>query len=189
MPVPAYARCVRGGLPATTRTWTVLDLVASLPRGQAMTLADRAVQRGWLTADQLERRLREQPGRTGNKQLRIVGSQLGDGAASHSERVLHGILRRAGISGWQANYPVWINGELAAVVDVALPALRIAIEVDGMAFHTDPKRFQRDRTRQNQLTALGWTVLRFTWWDLQNRPGYVAATIRRFGSEMPFGAA
>jgi very-short-patch-repair endonuclease len=55
----------------------------------------------------------------------------------------------------------------------------IAIEVDGWAFHHSPERFQRDRTRQNDLVALGWTVLRFTWGDLVERPGYVVAAIRR----------
>ena len=41
-----------------------------------------------------------------------------------------------------------------------------------------PERFQRDRSRQNRLVAAGWTVLRFTWRDLVERPGYVVRTIR-----------
>jgi very-short-patch-repair endonuclease len=76
------------------------------------------------------------------------------------------------------NYPVWVGGELVAVVDVALPHRRIAIELDGMAHHVDVDRFQRDRTRQNALVALGWTVLRFTWSDVAHRPGYVVSTLR-----------
>lgn len=48
-----------------------------------------------------------------------------------------------------------------------------------MAHHTDVDRFQRDRSRQNTLVGLGWTVLRFTWADLVERPRYVIATIRR----------
>jgi very-short-patch-repair endonuclease len=39
----------------------------------------------------------------------------------------------------------------------------VAVEIDGFAFHHAPDRFQRDRTRQNALVGLGWTVLRFTW--------------------------
>jgi very-short-patch-repair endonuclease len=83
---------------------------------------------------------------------------------------------------WVANYPVWHDGELVGVVDVAIPERRIAIEVDGMAYHVDTERFQRDRTRQNALIALGWTVLRFTWADLTQRPGYVAATVQRLAA-------
>jgi very-short-patch-repair endonuclease len=63
-------------------------------------------------------------------------------------------------------------------VDVAFGQVRLAIEVDGWAFHTTPARFQRDRQRQNRLVAAGWTVLRFTWHDLTDRPDYVLATVR-----------
>ena len=31
--------------------------------------------------------------------------------------------------------------------------------------------------RKNRLVAAGWTVLRFTWWDLTQRPDYVVASI------------
>ena len=38
-------------------------------------------------------------------------------------------------------------------------------------------RFQRDRTKSNELVRRGWTVLRFTWTDLVERPARVVATI------------
>jgi very-short-patch-repair endonuclease len=169
----------KSGWPLTSRRSTVLDLLATLPFGQASRLADRAVQRGWLDAGDCERRLRSQPRRPGNGQLRRLAATFGDGAAADSERVLHRLLRSAGITGWSANHEVWSQGELVAVIDVALPARRIAIEVDGMAYHVDVDRFRRDRSRQNALVALGWTVLRFTWADLTERPGYVIAMLRR----------
>ena len=86
------------------------------------------------------------------------------------------------MTGWEPNYAVWWEGELIAVVDVALPAQRIALEVDGMAYHVDVDRFRRDRSRQNELVGLGWTVLRFTWADIVDRPGYVAAMVRRLAA-------
>jgi very-short-patch-repair endonuclease len=107
---------------------------------------------------------------------------LGDGAAADSERVLHRLLRRAGVRGWIPNHPVWVGGSLLGVIDVAIPARRIAIEVDGMAYHTDVDRFQRDRSKHNALTALGWTVLRFTWADLTQRPDYVTGMLRRLAA-------
>jgi very-short-patch-repair endonuclease len=72
---------------------------------------------------------------------------------------------------------VKIAGVVRARVDVAFVALRIAIEVDGFAYHSAGSRFQSDRSRQNVLTLLGWTVLRFTWNDLNDRPEYVLGTI------------
>jgi very-short-patch-repair endonuclease len=180
--VPSGQLGHRDGLPVTSRTWTVLDQLGALPAAEAGRLADRALQRRWITGRDLERRLENFPGRPGNTQLRRLSSMVRDGAAAESERHLHRLLRRAGIGGWQPNYAVWVDGELVAVVDVALPAAGIAIEVDGMAYHVDVDRFRRDRSRQNDLVALGWTVLRFTWADLTEHPGYVIAMIRRIAA-------
>jgi very-short-patch-repair endonuclease len=178
VPAPRQVVMAREDLPTTSRAWTLLDYLPTLPRNEISRVADRAMQRGWLTLPQLEHRLRSYPGRTGNRALRRLATQLGDGAAAQSERVLHRLLRRAGIREWQANYAVWAAGELIGVVDVALPRQRVAIEVDGWAYHSDVDRFRRDRARQNDLIMLGWTVLRFTWADLTERPGYVTAAIR-----------
>lgn len=174
-----WAIGVRGGLPVTTRRESVLDHIGRLPAASAHQLADRALQRGWLLPRDFDHRVRRQPGRIGNRRMRLLAMSTGDGAAAHSERVLHRLLRKAGIAGWRPNHDVWWDGELVAVVDVAFLAARLAIEVDGMAWHTGADRFQRDRSRQNDLVGLGWTVLRFTWSDLVDRPGYVLATIRR----------
>jgi very-short-patch-repair endonuclease len=167
----------RGELPVTTRPWTILDHLGRLPQAEAYRLADRALQRGWVTPEALRQRRRDYPGRQGNKTLRLIADRTADRAAAESERILHRLLRRAAITGWKANHAVWCDGELVAVVDVALVARRIAIEVDGWAYHSDVDRFQRDRSRQNALTGLGWTVVRFTWADLTQRPGYVVATL------------
>jgi len=168
----------RHGLPITTRTETVLDYVGRLALGEAGRITDRAGQRGWLSAADVDRRLRQQPGRTGNARLRDLVPLLEDGAAAKSERLLHDLLRRAAIGGWRANYDVWVDGNLLCVVDIAFPQLRLAIEIDGWAFHHTQDRFQRDRRKQNDLVSLGWTVLRFTWADLVERPGYVLAAVR-----------
>lgn len=76
--------------------------------------------------------------------------------------------------GWTANYRL-----LGYVVDVAFPRCKVAIEVDGLAFHSDAEAFQKDRTRQNAITLVGWHVLRFTWLDIVEYPERVIAEIRR----------
>ncbi len=178
VPLPTRTQPRRHGLPVVDRATAVLDHLTQLQPAEADQLADRALQRGWLTRDDVTRRLRTQPGRTGNRGLRRLEGQLRDGAAARSERLLHQILRRAQIGGWVANYDLWLDGTLVAVIDVAFPRLRLALEVDGWAFHSDVERFRRDRRRQNGLVLARWTVLRFTWADLTERPGYVVATIR-----------
>src|SRR4029079_2234357 len=106
----------------------------------------------------------------GNVRIRRVIRTLTDGAEAESERRLHRLLRQHGITGWTANHPVLVGGALVARLDVAFLAQRIAIEVDGFAYHRDRNRFQRDRTRQNALVNLGWTILRFTWQDITAHP-------------------
>ncbi|MGI8902939.1 MAG: DUF559 domain-containing protein [Solirubrobacteraceae bacterium] len=42
----------------------------------------------------------------------------------------------------------------------------MVVETDGFAFHGDRGAFERDRHRDVELTAAGFTVLRFTWRQL-----------------------
>ncbi len=67
---------------------------------------------------------------------------------------------------------------MIGVGDVVFEAHRVVIEIDGRAYHVTADRFERDRERQNRLVAAGWTVLRFTWRDLTERPRYVIDTVR-----------
>lgn len=164
------------GLPVTNKVQTALDCMAWLPFGEAARFADRATQQGWVIPLDVERRLADQPGRWGNRQLRRLLTQMSDGAAAESERRLHRMLRSAGIPDWTPNLSMILGGRRYEL-DVAFPDVRLAIEVDGFDYHRRD-RFQRDRTKQNALTRAGWTVLRFTWSDLTERPEYVVATVR-----------
>ncbi|HLY33800.1 MAG TPA: type IV toxin-antitoxin system AbiEi family antitoxin domain-containing protein [Jatrophihabitantaceae bacterium] len=176
--VPVAERTRLHGLPITTRCWTLLDHLGRQPKAAAFRLADRALQQGWITHHDIARRVSAYPGRQGNVRLRSILDLVDDQAEAKSERLLHALLRRSQIRGWRANYLIRRGDVVIARADVAFPALRLAIEIDGFAYHSDVDRFQRDRTRQNALVNLGWTVLRFTWHDLVDRPDYVIATIR-----------
>lgn len=164
------------GLPVTGRVETALDCLGWMAPRAARRFGDRAMQQGWLSPDDVERRLRQQPGRWGNRQLRALLADLTDGAAAESERRLHGLLRSAGMRDWRPNFAVCV-GDRRYLLDVAFPDRRLAIEIDGYQFHSSVRAFERDRLRQNALVAAGWTVLRFTWWDITERPDTVLATI------------
>lgn len=62
-------------------------------------------------------------------------------------------------------------------VDAVWFDARVAVEVDGWDAHRGRGAFQRDRTKTNELTLAGWTVLRFTWADVVHRPARTAAAI------------
>lgn len=59
--------------------------------------------------------------------------------------------------------------------------------MDGWAWHHDVERFQRDRQRQNAVVLAGWTVLRFTWRDLTQRPAEVISQIQAAVQDRQFG--
>jgi very-short-patch-repair endonuclease len=85
---------------------------------------------------------------------------------------LVGLLKGARITGWRLGHVV--EGYLP---DVAFPAARLAIEVDGWAWHRDGERSRAGRRRRNALVAAGWTVPRFTWYDLTERPAEVLTEV------------
>ena len=62
-------------------------------------------------------------------------------------------------------------------VDVLFDAARVAIEVDGRAYH-GVDQFQSDRERDNRLVGAGYVVLHFTWEDLLHRPDVVIHQVR-----------
>ena len=112
-------------------------------------------------------------GRYGSPAARILLQAAGDGARSEAERLLVKLLKEAGITSWRTNYGIG-----PYKVDVAFQGPKVAIEVDGWAFHTDEEAFQYDRRRQNYIALRGWQVLRFTWLDLVEYPDRVLALIR-----------
>jgi hypothetical protein len=54
----------------------------------------------------------------------------------------------------------------------------VAIEVDGWAWRWDAERLGGDRRRHDAVALAGWTMPRFTWHDLIQRPARVVAEIR-----------
>ena len=132
---------------------------------------DSALQRG-VSLEQLQSAQARNARRHGAGFADQLLREAADGARSEAERLLIRLLRAAKISGWKANHPV-----CGYVVDVAFPKQKVAIEVDGWAFHSDQAAFQNDRKRQNRIALIGWQVLRFTWLDLTEHPQRVIAEI------------
>jgi very-short-patch-repair endonuclease len=162
----------------TLRARTVYDCLRLLPALQATALLDRALQQGWIAvADLVDRIQRDTARRDLGKIVRVARGVV-DGTRSAAERVTTDLLRRGGIGGWLANQPIHDGRGLIGIGDIVFEAIKLVVELDGRAFHVTPEHFQRDRRRQNRLIAAGWTVLRFTWWDLTERPDDVLAQIR-----------
>lgn len=155
----------RRGLRVTSVTLTAVETSA--------VVMDRALQRDTQLSQLWQAQLRNK-GRYGSPRARLMLQAAGDGTRSKAERLLVTIFRRAGVTGWVANCPIG-----PYVVDFVFREHKVIVEIDGFAFHSDAEDFIRDRTRQNYLILHGWQVLRFTWWDLVERPERVIAEVRR----------
>ncbi|MGO4446907.1 DUF559 domain-containing protein [Mycobacterium sp. 2YAF39] len=161
---------VRDGLQVTAPALTIVE--AAVRRGDGARLMDSALQRDAELRDLWRAHLRNK-GRYGSPAARRLLQAAAGGARSQAERLLVKLLHDARITGWQANHRVG-----GYKIDVAFAAQRVAIEVDGWAYHSAAADFQIDRERQNSIALLGWQVLRFTWLDLTEHPDRVLNVIR-----------
>ncbi|AZZ81092.1 type IV toxin-antitoxin system AbiEi family antitoxin domain-containing protein [Gordonia alkanivorans] len=160
---------VHEGLRTTAPSLTVLD--ASLDIG--MSILDSALLTKRVTVEGLEAAHARYPRRHGATSAASYLRLLGDGARSEAERLTANLLSAGGVSGWIANMPAY-----GYIIDFAIPHVKVAVEIDGFAFHRDAAAFRRDRLKRNLLVANGWTVLNFTWADLVERPTEIVDEVR-----------
>jgi very-short-patch-repair endonuclease len=172
--IPPELTMWRGPYRLTTPALTALDLV--LEMGGAGI--DRALLARSATLEQMHIALDLTPRRLGNGERRRLLHDSRDEPWSEAERLLHALLRAAGISGWRANVEVHVDGT-RMFLDVEFDGLMLAIEVDGYEVHGPHQweQFQRDRRRWSMLTAAGWRILHFTWHQLRDEPDWVVARI------------
>ncbi|MDO5735717.1 MAG: DUF559 domain-containing protein [Propionibacteriaceae bacterium] len=105
--------------------------------------------------------LRLMPGRADNPQIAQLIHESRDEPWSALERRAHTMLRTAGIRGWRTNLQIRVPwGWVYA--DIAFPAEKVVVELDGWEFHQARTSFVADRRRDVALHLKGWTVLRFT---------------------------
>jgi len=154
-------------IPALTLARTVADLSGRLDVEQLGRIVDEGLRRritSLRAVDRVVRRLHHiAPGRSPAKlervlALRVPGYEPGD---SHLESRVYEALIASGLPAPARQHKV-IAGSRTYYLDLAYPAQRVAIEVDGFDFHRGRESFDNDRRRQNDLVRAGWTVLRFT---------------------------
>ena len=61
--------------------------------------------------------------------------------------------------------------------DLVDERLRIVVEADSFEHHGSRKALVLDCARYDNLTADGWTVLRFAWEHVMHRPAWVRSTL------------
>jgi very-short-patch-repair endonuclease len=170
--IPPELIVERDGLRYTVAALTAIDLATF----ECADAIDIALRTRAATLSGMYEALRLTPNRAGNQErLRLLIDSRNE-PWSAAERLAHRILRAAGLTGWETNFPVLLEGHLY-YIDVAFKHVKLAIEIDGRRHENDEDLFESDRWRQNALVADGWRVLRFTWRMLKEHPEVVVAAI------------
>lgn len=156
---------------------TVLDCAAVLPLRDALAIADAALNSGRLGEAQLVGAAEQLRGPLRARRLRVARA-ADRKADSPLESALRAVLLDAGITGFTTQALVEV-GFWGIHVDLGDPRRRIALEAEGFEFHAATRRdFDRDLRRYDEVTRLGWAVLRFNWEQVMLRPAWVLAVIQ-----------
>jgi len=175
--VAAHERRVVDGIPTTRVERALIDLAAVVDDDEVESAVEAALRKGHTTVERLLPQLSvPRPGRARFRRV-LERRTCGRPAGSELEVRLIQLLRAAGLPAPVRQHEVRVGGE-RYFLDIAYPDRRLCIEVDGREAH-EGAAFQRDRSRQNALVLAGWTVLRFTWADVVERPDEVVAVIGR----------
>jgi predicted transcriptional regulator of viral defense system len=179
--LPSVERDLVDGLAVTAPARTLLDLAPVCSEAHLAELVAAALRTRGCTLSDLEDTLRRHPGATARGRLVRVVALLGDdaeGSRSDVEVAALAAVVEAGLPRPDLAHRVRDRrGRFVAEVDLAYPAQRIAIEIDGYRWHSSPASKLADERRQNRLVLAGWTVLRFSADEVRRRPDEVVATI------------
>lgn len=166
------------GLPVTTAARSLVDTWGDAHRSRAMRgysgvargAVLRATRERRTTAAELLAQLDIRPELPGRSALAELVGFIAGGCESELEifGVRH-VLAVPGIPPCEQRYRLLLR-EGPVRLDAAWPEAKLAVELDGAAFHGSPEARERDLRRDAALAALGWVVLRFSYRRLMREP-------------------
>jgi very-short-patch-repair endonuclease len=152
-------------IPVTSAARTLLDLAADLPQRDIDRATDEARIHRLVTDHALNEQFIRYPRHPGRPRLRQALQTEPKLTRSEAERRLLDLIRAARLPEPLTNTRIGRHE-----VDFLWPEHRLVVEVDGYAFHTMRRSFERDRRRDAEITAAGYRVIRITWRQLTHEP-------------------
>ncbi|HUR86980.1 MAG TPA: DUF559 domain-containing protein [Solirubrobacteraceae bacterium] len=167
-------------IPCTTVARTLLDVAEYGNEREVERLIDQAEVLRILDMRQIDDVLSRSDGRRGAKTLRTVLSEIRPGTTltrSELEELMLQVCRDVHHPPDATNAWIPFPDGGGAEADFVWHRHDLIVEVDGRDVHAARRAFEHDRRRDQRLAALGWRVVRFTWRQVTEEPGYVAATL------------
>jgi very-short-patch-repair endonuclease len=129
------------------------------------SLRERRVTTAQLRTEDVRR-----PGLPGRRELRSLVDLVAQGCQSELEIWgVREVLQAPGMPRFVQQHPVVLPFGTVHL-DAAVPELKVAVELDGAAFHGSPEARERDTRRDVALAGRGWVVLRFSYRRLTREP-------------------
>jgi very-short-patch-repair endonuclease len=166
------------GVPATSQPRTLLDLVARRGFADGLVLVEGAVRRDPALMTDVVREQALRNTRRGSHMIDRVLAVAGVLSESVLESRARALWIEAALPAPTQQAVIRRDGRFVARVDFLWESARLIVEVDGMQKYDDPFALRDEKRRQNELVALGYTVLRFTWADIVGNPARVVAQVR-----------
>jgi very-short-patch-repair endonuclease len=158
---------VLDGIPVTSVARTLLDLAATLRPPDLEVVIDRAERQGLFDLNAVVDVLERAKGKRGAATLkRVVARYEKSSQRSELERAFKKLLKLASdIPG--PSFNVLTEGETGThEVDALWEDHRLAVQLDGFAFHRTRRDRERDAATDADLELAGYRVMRLTWDDV-----------------------
>lgn len=163
------------GVPVTTVARTLVDLAAVAPMATVADAVDMAIRQKIYDRRTLQVQLRR--GRAGSQALRRVLAERHperERTRSTLERMMLDVLASRCLPTPEVNAFLLDPG---CEVDLLWRAEGLVVELDGWLHHRSRPAFEADRRKTVELQSIGYTVLRFTWRQIEQQPVWVVDRI------------
>lgn len=174
----------RQGFIVTDEAETVMTLARDLSPDRLERVVDWVLARKTCSVAQLTRVVELSESVPGVAKLRPIVEYRSPGAyqppTTELERLLFQLLDDPRLPGYTRQMPMPYR-RLKATVDAYIATWRLIVEGDGRRWHTRRADYERDRVRDNEATAHGYAVLRFSYEMLRHRPAECLDTLLRAG--------
>ena len=174
---------VRDGIPCTTVSRTIVDMAGESGWGRLRRLVEQAAIMRLLDVEEIDRIL-ARGRRLGAPRLRTILApwrKTGESRPVLRSRLEARLLPRLieeGLPVPRTNVKMRVEGH-PLEIDLLWEQERLAIETDGEETHGTRVAFQRDRKRDQILTAAGYRTARITWEQVRDESNAVVNRIAR----------
>lgn len=175
------------GHPVTTVARTVIDVARTDGFDAGVVAADHALRMGWVEPDQLARSVTRSARRSGMSTARQVVAFADAGSESAGESRSRIVIHRQGLPAPELQAPIVDRlGRIIARSDFRWHEFKTVGEFDGAEKYGRLLRVDQragdavfqEKLREDRIRALGFTVVRWTWAELDD-PRALGEKIRR----------